>query len=173
MSVLTKFDLSLMGNGKGILDSLDKHNLSKMLERHCSNLNSVMTSLQMSRSSTDGILQPKQREQVENTLKGIVNLPTYVELVGKLNVEISLTSSLFDVCVARSDAMPHPKEQPVDTKPLLLLNFPVDKTQQLSSSKMTIFIKEIEQKQRTKPFFDHKSYSYFLTFEMLNYTEIC
>jgi hypothetical protein len=121
--VMTKFDLKAIGNGDGILDSLDLKNLSEILESHCSNLNSIVTKLRMSRS-TDGLLGPRQRELVENTLCGIASRPAYVELVDELNPEKALSAHPADVPGAISEAEPPPEAQPAGTKQVLLLKFP-------------------------------------------------
>lgn len=112
---MTKFELNTIGTDDGILDSLDLQKLSKMVDSHCSNLSSVMTNLRMSRSNN---LQPKQMEQVLDTLSGIVNRPTYVELVDKLNVEEAPSSNSSNLSGAISEAMPPPVVQP------LFLKFP-------------------------------------------------
>ncbi|KAL3822852.1 hypothetical protein ACHAXA_006216 [Cyclostephanos tholiformis] len=122
-SGMTKIELNTIGNEDLMLESLDLQNLSKMVESHCSNLNSVITNLRMSRF-TDGILQPKQRELVENTLRGIVSRPTYVELIDKLNVEKASSSDSCDASPSRSEAKSPPELQPAESNQKLLLKFP-------------------------------------------------
>ncbi|KAL3780217.1 hypothetical protein ACHAW5_009781 [Stephanodiscus triporus] len=115
---MTKFELNTIGTDDGILDSLDLQKLSTMVDIHCSNLSSVMTNLRMSRSN-DFNLQPKQMEQVLDTLSGIVNSPTYAELVDKLNAEEAPRSNSSNLSGAIiSEAMPPPEVQP------LFLKFP-------------------------------------------------
>jgi hypothetical protein len=124
-SVMKKIELNAIGNDDGILESLDLQSLSEMVEGHCSNLNSVITNLRLSRF-TDGILQPKQREQVENTLSGIVSRPTYVDLVDRLNVEKSSRSNSCDAFMDRSDAKLHPEIQPAESNRKMRLKFPAN-----------------------------------------------
>ena len=123
-SAMTKSELNAIGHGDGILDSLDLRNLCAVVESHCSNLDSVVSKLRMCRS-TDDILRPKQRELVENTLRGIANRPAYVELVDELNTDkASISISTDVVSGAASEANPPPEAQPTDTKQVLLLKFP-------------------------------------------------
>ena len=121
---MTKSELNAIGHGDGILDSLDLRNLRAMVESHCSDLDSVVSKLRMCRS-TDDILRPKQRELVENTLRGIANRPAYVELVDELNTDkASISISTDVVSGATSEANPPLEAQPTDTEQVLLLKFP-------------------------------------------------
>jgi hypothetical protein len=126
MSAMTKLQVNKVGKESDILDSLDLLNLSKLLDGHCSNLNSVVTNLRLSRSSSsEGNLKPKQRELVENTLSGIINCPTYVELIYNLNVKRGPSINSIDVPASdNTEAENRPEKKSAYSKQQLLLKFP-------------------------------------------------
>ena len=131
MSAMTMLQMNMVGKESDILDSLDLLNLSKLVDSHCSNLNSVVTNLHISRSTSQSNLKPKQRELVENTLSGIINRPSYVELINNLIVKRGPSSNSIEVPAAdKTESKVLHEEKSVHSKQQLCLKFP----ESLSSS---------------------------------------
>lgn len=125
MSAMTKLQVKMVGKESDIIDSLDLLNLSKLVDSHCSNLDSVVTNLRLSRSTSKDKLKPKQRDLVENTLSGIINGPTYVELINNLNVKRGpILNSIDASATDKIEAKDLPKKKAVHSKHQLLLKFP-------------------------------------------------
>lgn len=125
LSAMTRLQMNMVGKESDILDSLDLLNLSKLVDSHSSNLYSVVTNLRLSRSTSKGNFKPKQRELVESTLSGIINRPTYVELINNLNVKRGPSLNSIDVSANdKTEAKVPPEEKAVHSKHQLLLKFP-------------------------------------------------
>lgn len=92
-SQLTQDKLEKMRNDEHLTEILNVSVLSDAINKHKLNLQNITAQLQKSRLP-GGVLQPKQRELVENTLSGVINshqayLNMATELNGKHTIEAS------------------------------------------------------------------------------------